>query len=280
MDRRHGFTLIELLVVIAIIAILAAILFPVFAKAREKARQASCLSNEKQIGLGIMQYVQDNDETFGFVDNLGTALVGGWPGSPDYRRWQDSISPYVKSSGVFNCPDSPNKFIPSPTAGVPDFRSGSALGSYQVNAAYGDTRYDYKGSWHGVFGLTAHCQGNSCHAPSTLAELGHPASTVLVTECGPAFSAWGEATPAVGDVTDWWSAGTEVGVDKTVTPWAIDPPGFGLDVAAWHTDRTNVLFSDGHVKAVSLDYLVTRDTTLPVNGSTGAYKYFEIEDRN
>ena len=63
-DRRRGFTLIELLVVIAIIAILAAILFPVFAKAREKARQASCQSNEKQLGLAFLQYVQDNDEKF------------------------------------------------------------------------------------------------------------------------------------------------------------------------------------------------------------------------
>ena len=64
MKRNKGFTLIELLVVIAIIAILAAILFPVFAKAREKARQASCASNEKQLGLAIIQYVQDYDETF------------------------------------------------------------------------------------------------------------------------------------------------------------------------------------------------------------------------
>jgi len=183
-NARHpkGFTLIELLVVIAIIAILAAILFPVFAKAREKARQSSCLNNEKQISLAIIQYVQDNDETYGFVDNLGA--VGGWPGSPDYRRWQDNINPYVKSSGVFQCPDSPNKFIPSPTPGVADFRAGSALGSYQVNAVYGDTRNDYLGAWHGVFALTAHCQANSCHAPTTLAQTEHPSTTVLVTENG------------------------------------------------------------------------------------------------
>ena len=64
MKRRSGFTLIELLVVIAIIAILAAILFPVFAQAREKARQISCVSNEKQLALGIIQYVQDYDETY------------------------------------------------------------------------------------------------------------------------------------------------------------------------------------------------------------------------
>jgi len=68
--RRQGFTLIELLVVIAIIAILAAILFPVFAKAREKARQSSCLSNVKQLGLALLQYVQDYDECFGHTRRI------------------------------------------------------------------------------------------------------------------------------------------------------------------------------------------------------------------
>ena len=70
-SARSGFTLIELLVVIAIIAILAAILFPVFQKVRENARRSSCLSNEKQLGLAIIQYTQDTDETFGVVDNVG-----------------------------------------------------------------------------------------------------------------------------------------------------------------------------------------------------------------
>ena len=75
--KRAGFTLIELLVVIAIIAILAAILFPVFAKAREKARQIACASNMKQIGLGIIQYTQDNDETF----PSGVWSGSGWAGA-------------------------------------------------------------------------------------------------------------------------------------------------------------------------------------------------------
>ena len=92
-SKFRGFTLIELLVVIAIIAILAAILFPVFAKAREKARQTTCLSNEKQLGLGVLQYVQDNDEAFpGGVNALG-------------RGWAGEIYPYVKSTGVYKCPD-------------------------------------------------------------------------------------------------------------------------------------------------------------------------------
>jgi prepilin-type N-terminal cleavage/methylation domain-containing protein/prepilin-type processing-associated H-X9-DG protein len=93
--NRAGFTLIELLVVIAIIAILAAILFPVFAKAREKARQISCLSNMKQLGLGFMQYIQDNDETWPGVAS-GDDVRGGWA---------SQIYPYVKSTNVYKCPD-------------------------------------------------------------------------------------------------------------------------------------------------------------------------------
>lgn len=88
---RKGFTLIELLVVIAIIAILAAILFPVFAKAREKARQASCASNVKQITLGLLMYVQDYDERF--------MNVRQGPGG-----WVQNVQPYVKNWQLFNCP--------------------------------------------------------------------------------------------------------------------------------------------------------------------------------
>ena len=91
--QRRGFTLIELLVVIAIIAILAAILFPVFAKAREKARQSSCLSNVKQLALASLQYAQDYDEM------LPASYKAG---PPSY--WTLSISPYIKNTQIFYCP--------------------------------------------------------------------------------------------------------------------------------------------------------------------------------
>ena len=97
--QPRGFTLIELLVVIAIIAILAAILFPVFAKAREKARQISCVSNEKQIGLAILQYSQDSDERM----PCGTAITGNY--TQDGKGWASQIYSYVKSTAVFKCPD-------------------------------------------------------------------------------------------------------------------------------------------------------------------------------
>jgi prepilin-type N-terminal cleavage/methylation domain-containing protein/prepilin-type processing-associated H-X9-DG protein len=112
--RFTGFTLIELLVVIAIIAILAAILFPVFAQAREKARQATCISNNKQIGLAIMMYVQDYDEMYPrsqWCENpTGACEAGGVQ-----HLWSHDVRPYIKNGnewgagGVFECPSHPRK---------------------------------------------------------------------------------------------------------------------------------------------------------------------------
>ena len=98
MKARSGFTLIELLIVIAIIAILAAVLFPVFATAREKARQTSCLNNEKQLGLALVQYTQDYDE----------CLPGGTWNQGASMGWAGQVYPFVKSPNAFRCPDDQN----------------------------------------------------------------------------------------------------------------------------------------------------------------------------
>jgi prepilin-type N-terminal cleavage/methylation domain-containing protein/prepilin-type processing-associated H-X9-DG protein len=151
--RKQGFTLIELLVVIAIIAILAAILFPVFAKAREKARTSSCSSNLKQIGMGYLQYVQDYDEM----------LCRAWQGAANAAsipgvqwKWMDSISPYVKSEQVFDCPSDGDR------AGKYLFSSGTSYGSYGTSAAYYNMSYTLN--------------------MKSLADIVEPASTLWVSE--------------------------------------------------------------------------------------------------
>ena len=127
--KRRGFTLIELLVVIAIIAILAAILFPVFARAREKARQTSCLSNIKQLTLGIIMYMADYDGTFPRGDSTAWG-DGHYPAYP-YGAWADGVQPYIKNVQIYICPsDGSANCISAANAGSHTYGSDYLSGTY------------------------------------------------------------------------------------------------------------------------------------------------------
>ena len=135
MRKRTGFTLIELLVVIAIIAILAAILFPVFAQAREQARMSTCLSNFKQIGTGVMMYLQDWDETYPMnriAQNPGGSECNG---KGKMITWKHETQPYIKSIDVFRCPSNPRNKEPDETGG--DDKFGYTV--FPVSYAYNGT---------------------------------------------------------------------------------------------------------------------------------------------
>lgn len=133
-QRQSGFTLIELLVVIAIIALLAAILFPVFARARENARKSSCANNLKQIGIGIAQYTQDFDESFPIQTSNSAAPAQG-------ATFVTLLQPYVKNSQIFICPSASRKVATSSMSDSTDYLwqapkppwNASSQGSYGVN---------------------------------------------------------------------------------------------------------------------------------------------------
>ena len=221
-SNQNAFTLIELLVVIAIIAILAAILFPVFAKVREKARQTACLSNEKQLGLGVMQYVQDNDETYppGNVPASATQITG--------RGWAGQLYPYVKSSSVFRCPD-------DSTAADTSVTPARTPISYALNCHMSNNI-----AW------TATPRGNG----TTLAALNAPANTVELVEI----------QGAVADVTNTRETDSSA-VDGEYAPHnqgyyvtgafpleAGTMNGVNPVHAPVHNDGSNYLAADGHAK--------------------------------
>ncbi len=158
-QSRKGFTLIELLVVIAIIAILAAILFPVFQKVRENARRASCQSDLKQLGLAIIQYQQDADEIFPSSNGFNA-----------FGNWAQQVYPYAKSTGVYTCPDSTDGAAFNGGNGT--VMMPSPAGAQKIPVSYGFSNF---------IGTSAG-QDNTPGNPKALAYLAEPAIKIMVSE--------------------------------------------------------------------------------------------------
>lgn len=220
--KLRGFTLIELLVVIAIIALLAAILFPVFSRARENARKSSCANNLKQLGLGILQYVQDYDERFPLSEQEGP--------SPAYTAngiafsWDLLCQPYYKNMQILTCP-SDNRSQSSVIAGYGIEKRSYAIGQYlqeYTNPPYGT------------------CTGGRCRTGrgAGIAEMAVPAYTLMASErpqCGNSPTT--AYLCGIFDAMDKMRSSTAA---ETNNAAATDFP---------HLGTANILYVDGHVKA-------------------------------
>jgi prepilin-type N-terminal cleavage/methylation domain-containing protein/prepilin-type processing-associated H-X9-DG protein len=241
MNRKSAFTLIELLVVIAIIAILAAILFPVFAQAREKARQTSCLSNVKQIGTSMMMYVQDYDETWPRADScfVGVGIIPGalptsntgCTASPfgqrqNHFKWWSWLFPYTKNVQIFRCPSR------TPTADR--WNRGAELdNSYALNLSVTGT----------TVGFTATPFINTPFQGGSLAGNAAPADQALVIELF-------RSTMPVVIQTAGSVAWPHVQRERWNTLLTVGVPADGVrpQDTAPHNEGMNIMYCDGHAK--------------------------------
>ncbi len=211
---RSAFTLIELLVVIAIIAILAAILFPVFARARENARRSSCTSNVKQVLLGVLQYTQDHDEKYPIAFNTA-------PGVPAAQQsWYNITQPYLKSTQLFQCPSDS-----STTPATNTSTTGNYHVSYIVNFLFGNS---------GAVGAIS------------LAAIDSPSTTLYMAD----GSKQTNGTTTMPDSADKNSGYRLMGYANAAQPQASptgDPHWGGPSPR--HLETAVFGFADGHVKA-------------------------------
>ncbi|MBC7808235.1 MAG: DUF1559 domain-containing protein [Akkermansiaceae bacterium] len=258
--QRKAFTLIELLVVIAIIAILAAILFPVFAQAREKARQASCLSNGKQLGLALMMYTQDYDEKYPAALSIGWGSAG-WP----RPSWSSAlvVYPYMKNYGIFQCIS--DKFdVDEATlnanmqGNIPtDTRPPHSM-SYLVNAI--GPKWDWMfgvpppGRAQGLFSYGGFAGGDQ--RVISQASITNPSELIAITEgfdelVGDYWGCkWWASSEGASFCYDWWNGPFE----GITSDWLVDAMAFAGQGSAigkaWHKHNggANFLYADGHSK--------------------------------
>jgi len=253
--RSAAFTLIELLVVIAIIAILAAILFPVFAQAREKARQASCLSNGKQMALAVSMYTQDFDETL---------PLAGWVFPTTNSRWPKILYSYTKNGQIFTCPSQTNttwsggdtRFVPTMegTWSTSPLPGPNSCGGYGINW----NLVSLNGSW-GVFPSVA------------LHEIADSAGTFLICDTAQMqLQPFGKSIAGDQNPETWHL------YEANATDWQVTPPGnfkgtaYYYDTADGNTRKRpsprhngglTVIYTDGHAKWQNIKTFLGKSAT-------------------
>lgn len=246
--RRFGFTLIELLVVIAIIAILAAILFPVFARAREQARRTACLNNMKQIGTALQMYAQDYDEMFPLRYGDGDPTHGDYEHGVQ-RTWKNMLFPYIKSVPVFKCP--------------------SNQVAQKMERAYNGTDYD-----HGYFPagysmylpdpFIAQSIGHGAAYPQPIAGIEYPANALIILETSYLTT---DAAPyqhycepaTVGNCNPDYTNGNLI---STNSSWS-----------SGHSKKAgNYVFMDSHAK-----YRTLKSTFVEEGDQVNAWRYKRVE---
>ncbi len=222
-EQRQGFTLIELLVVIAIIAVLAAILFPVYSRVREKSRQAGCQSNLRQIGIAMRSYIEDYSPYFPYStapslcpNIVGQVLRPGWVGNV--------LQPYMKNIQMFICPSRRavwvNDITPDPNDPINNDPNDCPQAAYQVSYNYNYRVYNSDLPGYDPLGF---------RGDFSLIE--QPAELALFWDSTNPWMMWG----------------------GTITLWTLDITWFEnnqFDRTHWHNETNNFLFADGHVKAM------------------------------
>lgn len=257
-NKRRAFTLIELLVVIAIIAILAAILFPVFAQARAQARKSVCLSNFKQQGLAILMYIQDYDETMPLEQRTGSYKA------PDDAFWSNLVQPYIKNYQIEDCPSDPvsDQARETVETSYPPSNPDQRL----FNLAEKD---DFGYNWQYLCPIVVASTNGYLNVPTNMSAVNRPANMILGVDCvwnrDASGNPYGGGNNAIDPPCRLNADGTDsfpvqggypnfywYGAWNPTSPLVWDVFG---GVWPWHGNMVNVAFVDGHAKSYTVSGL-------------------------